>query len=221
MATGQCARNGGGRPGPDPEAHQPLGVHGEVMVRYGADAKRAGGPQPAEAAGDGPVRDVQDGGDPAERHAPVDLQGVQQAPVEGVERDRIHQIRIGRCRYPSFPARGADRGTPAAHHRLVTSTVHGFHHTGPVTPRPRRPHAQIRVLRLHPESATQAAGRILPGESLPGGSYLAAMTIAVTDIGRARRAVEDGGVGTRSTGTGFFVSACAAYGAGLFFTTAG
>ncbi|MGW1741380.1 VOC family protein [Nocardia sp. NPDC001965] len=65
------------------------------------------------------------------------------------------------------------------------------------------------------------AERVLPGEPVPGGSYPAAMTIVVDDLGRARRAVESGSVETRSTGNGFFVSARDAYGTGLFFTTAG
>ncbi|MEV0296016.1 VOC family protein [Nocardia sp. NPDC050710] len=59
---------------------------------------------------------------------------------------------------------------------------------------------------------------VLPGEPVPAPSYLAAMTIRVEEIERARRIVADSGTATRSTPEGFFVSARDAYGAGLFFT---
>ncbi|WP_245909962.1 hypothetical protein [Nocardia amikacinitolerans] len=59
---------------------------------------------------------------------------------------------------------------------------------------------------------------LLPGESAPAPSYLAAMTIRVEDVAAARELVERGGIPTRTTAGGFFVSGRDAYGAGLFFT---
>ncbi|KAK1177573.1 VOC family protein [Streptomyces sp. NBS 14/10] len=59
---------------------------------------------------------------------------------------------------------------------------------------------------------------VLPGEPAPASSYLAAMTVVVDDVDRARKTVESGGTPTRTAGDGFFVSARHAYGAGLFFT---
>ncbi|MCP2288147.1 hypothetical protein [Nocardia amikacinitolerans] len=44
------------------------------------------------------------------------------------------------------------------------------------------------------------------------------MTIRVDDVAAARVLVERGGIPTRTTEDGFCVSACDAYGAGLFFT---
>lgn len=62
------------------------------------------------------------------------------------------------------------------------------------------------------------APTVLPGESAPAPSYLAAMTIRVDDMTAARGLVERGGIPTRTTAYGFFVSGRDAYGAGLFFT---
>ncbi|MFX0580919.1 VOC family protein [Nocardia nepalensis] len=61
------------------------------------------------------------------------------------------------------------------------------------------------------------AQSVLPGEKAPAPSYLAAMTIQVDDVAAARTIVETGGIPTRTTDSGFFVSARDAYGAGLFF----
>jgi hypothetical protein len=59
---------------------------------------------------------------------------------------------------------------------------------------------------------------VLPDEPAPAASYLAAMTIRVADVVRARELVEAGGTATRGTADGFFVSARDAFGAALFFT---
>lgn len=72
--------------------------------------------------------------------------------------------------------------------------------------------ARLRIVR-----ASDAEG-VLPGEPVPASSYLAALTVAVDDVHRARALVEDGGTATRPAAGGFFVSARDAYGAGLFFT---
>ncbi|WSY62163.1 VOC family protein [Nocardia sp. NBC_00881] len=61
---------------------------------------------------------------------------------------------------------------------------------------------------------------VLPREPIPAPSYLAAMTIAVDELGVARGIIEDAGVPTHGTAEGFFVSARDAYGAGLFFVEA-
>ncbi|WP_242587134.1 VOC family protein [Streptomyces sp. MST-110588] len=66
-----------------------------------------------------------------------------------------------------------------------------------------------------------AAGDVLPGEPAPAASYLAAMTILVSDVGAARTLIEDSGTATQTTQDGFFVSARDAYGTGLFFTDRG
>ncbi|MEU4839714.1 VOC family protein [Nocardia testacea] len=63
-----------------------------------------------------------------------------------------------------------------------------------------------------------AAPEMLPGEIAPAPSYLAALTVVVGDIGRARKLVEDAGAETRTTGSGFFVSGRDACGSGLFFS---
>ncbi|WP_214322803.1 VOC family protein [Nonomuraea sediminis] len=47
---------------------------------------------------------------------------------------------------------------------------------------------------------------------------LAAMTIAVTDVGAARRLIDGNGIATLTTSDGFHVSADDAFGAALFFT---
>ncbi|MFI7673873.1 VOC family protein [Actinophytocola sp. NPDC049390] len=75
------------------------------------------------------------------------------------------------------------------------------------------PGGEVRIIRA------SDADEVLPGEPAPAPSYLAAMTILVDDVAYARRIVDDTGTATRSTGTGFFVSAQDTYGAGLFFTT--
>ncbi|BCK54277.1 VOC family protein [Nocardia wallacei] len=62
------------------------------------------------------------------------------------------------------------------------------------------------------------AEALLPGEPAPSGSYLAAMTIRVADVYRAREVVDNAAIATRTTPDGFFVSARDAFGAGLFFT---
>ncbi|WP_058853529.1 hypothetical protein [Nocardia jinanensis] len=61
---------------------------------------------------------------------------------------------------------------------------------------------------------------MLPGETAPAPSYMAALTVVVDDIGRARILVEEAGTETRTTGTGFFVSGRDACGCGLFFSAA-
>ncbi|WP_433633583.1 VOC family protein [Nocardia sp. CA-120079] len=61
------------------------------------------------------------------------------------------------------------------------------------------------------------ADKVLPGEPVPAPSYFAAMTIRVEDVEHARRIVESTVTPTRTTATGFFVSARDAYGAGLTF----
>ncbi|MFD8526246.1 hypothetical protein ACFV0L_02430 [Streptosporangium canum] len=71
--------------------------------------------------------------------------------------------------------------------------------------------------RLEIVRASDSEG-VLPGEPAPASSYLAAMTVVVDDVDTARVIVERGGTATRTTGGGFFVSACDAYGAALFFT---
>ncbi|MET8798717.1 VOC family protein [Nocardia sp. NPDC004568] len=68
--------------------------------------------------------------------------------------------------------------------------------------------------------SASAAPEVLPGEAAPAPSYLAALTIVVDDIGRAREFVEEAGAETRTTGTGFFVSGRDACGSGLFFSAA-
>ncbi|MBF6457158.1 VOC family protein [Nocardia cyriacigeorgica] len=65
-----------------------------------------------------------------------------------------------------------------------------------------------------------AAARVLPGETAPAPSYLAALTIRVGDLDHARKFFEDSRTRTRTTSVGFFVSGRDACGAGLFFTPA-
>lgn len=72
-------------------------------------------------------------------------------------------------------------------------------------------------LTIVPKSA--AAG-LLADDPLPAPSYLAAVTIAVRDVGAARELVDGNGVPTRTTGSGFHVSSRDAYGMGIFFTAA-
>jgi hypothetical protein len=62
------------------------------------------------------------------------------------------------------------------------------------------------------------AEAVLPGESAPAASYLAAMTIRVEDVAAARKLIEGGGTETRPTDDGFAVSARDAHGAALIFT---
>lgn len=77
----------------------------------------------------------------------------------------------------------------------------------------------LRTGSVHVEFVRSAdVEKVLPGEPVPGGSYLAAMTIRVDDAADARDIVEDNGIPTQPTGDGFFVSARDACGAGLFFT---
>ncbi|WP_327147355.1 VOC family protein [Nocardia sp. NBC_01329] len=68
--------------------------------------------------------------------------------------------------------------------------------------------------------SASAAPEVLPGETAPAPSYLAALTVVVDDIDRARKFVEEAVTETRTTGTGFFVSGRDACGSGLFFTAA-
>jgi hypothetical protein len=68
--------------------------------------------------------------------------------------------------------------------------------------------------------SASAAPEVLPGETAPAPSYLAALTVVVDDIGRARTFVEEAGTETRTTGSGFFVSGRDACGSGLFFSAA-
>lgn len=68
--------------------------------------------------------------------------------------------------------------------------------------------------------SASAASEVLPGETAPAPSYLAALTVVVDDIGRTRTLVEEAGTETRTAGTGFFVSGRDACGSGLFFTAA-
>ncbi|WP_280236633.1 hypothetical protein [Nocardia cyriacigeorgica] len=63
-----------------------------------------------------------------------------------------------------------------------------------------------------------AAVQVLPGEKAPAPSYLAAVTVHVDDLDRARTLVGESGTETTTTDTGFFVSGRDACGAGLFFT---
>lgn len=65
-----------------------------------------------------------------------------------------------------------------------------------------------------------AVARVLPGETPPAPSYLAALTIRVDDVDHARTFIAGTGIGTRTTEAGFFVSGRDACGAGLFFTSA-
>ncbi|MFJ9367125.1 hypothetical protein ACIRRA_22255 [Nocardia sp. NPDC101769] len=55
-------------------------------------------PQTGETPCGGAVGNIEDRGDPAERGSSVDLQGVQQPEIDGVEHDEIHQASIGWCR---------------------------------------------------------------------------------------------------------------------------
>lgn len=65
-----------------------------------------------------------------------------------------------------------------------------------------------------------AAGPVLPGEQAPAPTYLAALTVVVGDLDRARRFVDETGTETRTTEEGFSVPARDACGAALFFTAA-
>jgi hypothetical protein len=64
-----------------------------------------------------------------------------------------------------------------------------------------------------PESA-------LPGEQAPALPFLAAQTIAVTDLDLARKLVEGNGIRTHDMPEGFFVSAADAFGASIGFVAA-
>ncbi|GAA5063311.1 hypothetical protein [Nocardia callitridis] len=67
-------------------------------------------------------------------------------------------------------------------------------------------------------SAT-AADQLLPGENAPAPSYLAALTMLVEDLGRARERVIESGTPITPVDSGFFVSGRDARGAGLLFTS--
>lgn len=85
------------------------------------------------AAGHGAVGDVQDFGDTAEGGAAVDLQGMQQAAIDGVEGDRFHLLRVGQCRIPAQHGGFGDGGRERSQYRGMTFDIHGIHHTGIVT----------------------------------------------------------------------------------------
>ncbi len=76
---GLCRGRGGGEP------HQPLGLPGPPRVEEPDHAQPAGGAQPLVATGHGLRGHAEDRADPAERRAPVQVQGVHQAAVEVVE----------------------------------------------------------------------------------------------------------------------------------------
>ncbi|WP_219500010.1 VOC family protein [Nonomuraea ceibae] len=62
---------------------------------------------------------------------------------------------------------------------------------------------------------------VLPGHVLPGLPLLAAHTVAVRDLGHARKLVEGNQIATRATPDGFYVPADDACGVPLAFTQAG
>jgi hypothetical protein len=68
-----------------------------------------------------------------------------------------------------------------------------------------------------PESAL---AEVLPGERAPALPFLAAQTIAVTDLDLARKLVEGNGIATHDMPDGFFVPAAEAFGASVGFVPA-
>ncbi|GAA0895182.1 MULTISPECIES: hypothetical protein [Streptomyces violaceusniger group] len=62
-----------------------------------------------------------------------------------------------------------------------------------------------------------ALDEVLPGEKAPTLPYVAAQTVAVNDLGRAKSVIEGNGFATRPLPDGFFVSADDTRGANLVF----
>ncbi|WP_176968991.1 VOC family protein [Amycolatopsis xylanica] len=65
-----------------------------------------------------------------------------------------------------------------------------------------------------------ALPEVLPGEHVPALPCIAAQTVAVADLGLARKLIEDNGIVTREMPAGFFVPAAAALGACVGFVAA-